>query len=509
MTTLSAPKRLLKNSLFLYFRMGLMMALSLFTSRVILQTLGEENFGIYNVVGGVVVLFSFISGSMQNATQRFLNIELGGGDQEQAGKVFNNSLQVHFVFAGIIFILAETIGLWFLTHKLKIPAGRMGAAHWVYQFSIITTVVNIVTMPYLSAIVAYERFDFYAIQSLITAVLKLVIVYLLLIGQLDKLILYAFLVLVVSILGQAMVMLYCRWQFTLTRWQRGEWDCALFKEMFAYSGWNFFGGISILASSQGLNMMLNMFCGVGVNAAMGIANQVNGAVSQFVSGFQQSYAPQIVQSYVADRNYFLKLLFVATKFSFLLMLFFGLPVIVNIDFLLGIWLKEVPQWSNDFAIWILIYGLIGTMANPLWSAIVATGKIKIDQIREACFVFFSLPIAYMLLRLGYSPVWVLVIRTLVYFCYNILRIFYLRDKVGLPSWDFFFNVFCRCILGAGLAALLPFWVVVQFTGWQAFIASGFASVLSVCFFSWFVIIKKSERVYLVDKIGGFIKAKLS
>ncbi|MGL4854379.1 MAG: oligosaccharide flippase family protein, partial [Lentisphaeria bacterium] len=256
----SAKRRLLKNSIMLYVRMALMMVIGLYTSRVVLQTLGVEDFGIYNVVGGVVVLFSFLTSAMQSATQRFLNIELGKKDLEQARRVFVTALNVHLILSGVIFILAETIGLWFLNVKLNIPIERMVAANWVYQFSIFTTVISIVTMPYMAAIIAHERMDFYAWQSVISGILRLVIVYLLGIFGSDKLIIYAILVFVVTALTQFFAMWYCGREFMVTHYKR-FWDRDLFREMFAFSSWSLFGGIGNMANSQGVSMVMNMFCG--------------------------------------------------------------------------------------------------------------------------------------------------------------------------------------------------------------------------------------------------------
>ena len=295
-------KRIAKNTLMLYVKMGVMMLVQLYTSRVVLQTLGVDDFGIYNVVGGVVVLFSFLNAAMSSATQRFLNFELGKGDLVQVGRVFSMSLTVHFCIAGLVLLLAETVGLWFLNSELNIPAERMVAANWVYQFSVATTLLGILLVPYNATIIAHERMGFYAWTSIVKAVLLLVIVYFLSIGEVDKLILYAGLVFAVNALMQGVYIVYCRRAFSKTALYRPFFDRELFRRLISFSGWSLFGGVADMCNSQGINMVMNIFCGVAVNAAMGIANQVNAAVYQFVSNFQIAFNPQLVKSYAANER---------------------------------------------------------------------------------------------------------------------------------------------------------------------------------------------------------------
>ena len=341
-------KRIFKNTMMLYCRMLLMLFVSLYTSRITLSTLGIENFGIYNVVGGVVVLFSFLSSAMSSATQRFLNFELGKSDGQRVRQVFGMSLVVHAVIAIIVLFLAETIGLWFLNNKLNIPDSRMVAANWVYQLSIFGTIVGILRVPYNATIIAHERMSYYAYLGIAEAILKLVVVFTLTLVSVDKLILFAILLQSVSLLLLFVNVTYCVRKFN-SAWPVFVKDRALFCDLISFSGWSLFGAVANVSRDQGVNVILNLFYGVTANAAMGVANQVNGAVYQFVSNFQVAFSPQIVKSYSAgERGYFNSLVFNASKYSFFLMWFLSLPVLVNTDFILNLWLKNPPEYASEF-----------------------------------------------------------------------------------------------------------------------------------------------------------------
>ena len=308
-------KRIAKNTLMLYVRMLLIMAVSLYTSRVILQALGVEDFGLYNVVGGVVVLFTFINNAMVTSTQRFLNFEIGGNNLDEARKVFSASLNIHIIIAGAFLLLAETVGLWFLNRYIQIPEGREIAANWVYQFSIIVSILNIIRSPYNAAIIAHEHMSFYAYVSIIEVILKLAIVYMVYLFA-DRLIAYAFLMMMVTLIVLGVYYIFCKRKYEICRYQF-EYDRKRYMALASFSGWSLFGSLANMGASQGINIILNMFFGVAVNAAMGIANQVNAAVYQFVSSFQTAFNPQIIKSYAADdRNYFISLILNSSRYSF-------------------------------------------------------------------------------------------------------------------------------------------------------------------------------------------------
>lgn len=293
-------KRIAKNTLFLYFRMLLMMGISLYTSRVVLKTLGVEDYGIYNVVGGIVAMFGFINGSMSSATQRYITFALGKGDKKRLQTVFCTTLQIHVLIAGIIVLLGETIGLWFLYSKMQIPIDRMNAAFWVLQASIIDSAIKVISVPYNADIVAHEKMSAFAYISILEAVLKLAIVYVLVVFVFDKLILYAFLLLTVQILIRFCYSSYCNKHFEETKY-RHIWDKALLKEMIGFAGWSMFGNLAAVLFGQGLNMLLNVFFGPVVNAARGIAVQVQIAIQQFVGNFQMALNPQITKTYATHK----------------------------------------------------------------------------------------------------------------------------------------------------------------------------------------------------------------
>lgn len=500
----SDNRRIAKNTLALYVRMAVMMAVSLFTSRVVLQTLGVEDFGIYNVVGGVVVLFSFLNAAMSSATQRFLNFELGRNDIVQAGRVFSMSVNVHFVIAGTVFLLAETIGLWFLNMQLNIPAARMEAANWVYQFSVFSTLLGIMLVPYNATIIAHERMGFYAWASVGNAILRLLIVYMLYIGNFDKLILYAILTFAVGVIMQIVNVAYCKKAFPQVAVYRPFWERKLFGELISFSGWSLFGGVANMCNSQGINMVLNIFCGVAVNAAMGIANQVNAAVYQFVSNFQVAFNPQIIKHYSAgEQEAFISLIFRASKISYFMMFFLALPLMLNAEFVLKLWLGIVPEYSAQFLQWILVFALIESLTGPLWMSIQAAGKIRNYQLIVSSLIFVNLPLSIILLWCGYSPVWVMAGRVFVNFFIMLWRIFYLRNKVNLPSFRYLKDVLIVVICSTFVASIIPvflFYCVPEDMEFLRFFSSSIFSVFSVLGTLWFIGLNQDEKKKIVETI---------
>ena len=334
MTQISNNKRIAKNTLLLYFRMIFMMAVSLYTSRVVLDALGVEDFGIYNVVGGVITLFSFVNGAMSSSTQRYITFELGKGNTSQLQKVFQTSMNVHLLVALLILFLGETAGLWFFYEKMVIPPLRMVSAFWVYQFSIFTMMIMVVSVPYNAVIIAHERMSTFAYISVFEVLLKLGIVYLLYLTSSDKLIVYAALLCFMQLLIRVIYGYYCSCHFDETRYQWG-WDSKLFREMLCFGGWNLWGGFAAVLFTQGVNILLNLFFGPAVNAARGIAVQVQGAVTQFSTNFQTAINPQITKSYaVGDYAYMHSLIFHSSKFTFLLLATISFPVLLETEMIL-------------------------------------------------------------------------------------------------------------------------------------------------------------------------------
>ena len=386
-------KRVAKNTLFLYFRMILIMLVTLYTSRVILAELGIKDYGVYNVVGGVVMMFSFLNNCMSTSTQRFMTFALGKGDFKKLKDVFSASLNIHIVIGLIIVLLAETIGLWFVNNKLVIPEDRIIAANWVYQFSILTFCVNIIQVPYNAVLIAHEKMNVYAYISIIEAILKLCIVYLLIIVSTDKLIVYGILVFCVQLLIRAIYQIYCKRNYEECKF-RLFWERDLYKQMSGFAGWNLFGSIAWLLRDQGLNIVLNLFFGPAINAARGIASQVSNAVMGFISNFQVALNPQITKNYAINNiEEMEKLSYLGVKFSFLLLFTMALPLCINIDYILHLWLVNVPNYSSIFIILIMIDSLVGNIFGvPFMTSLSATGNIRNYQIVVSCIILCILPI---------------------------------------------------------------------------------------------------------------------
>lgn len=406
-------KRIAKNTLLLYFRMLFMMAVSLFTSRVVLNTLGVEDFGIYSVVGGIVGMFVFINNSMSSATQRYITFALGKGDKNRLQTVFSTTLQIHALIAVLIVLLGETVGLWFLYNKMQIPAERMDAAFWVMQCSIVSMVVMIVSVPYNADIIAHEKMSAFAYISILEVVSKLVIVYLLLVFSYDKLILYAILILTIQILIRFCYSIYCNKHFEETRYKH-VWDKKLFKEMTGFAGWSLFGNMAGVLFGQGLNMLLNVFFGPVVNAARAVAVQVQGAIQQFVGNFQTALNPQITKTYASgELNEMHRLMFRSARFSFYLLFFLSLPVLYETDFILTVWLKMVPENAVVFLRIMICTSLIYTIANPLIIANQATGRVMKYQAVCGTILLLILPISYLCLKMGCPAYSVFIVHFLI------------------------------------------------------------------------------------------------
>ena len=333
-------KRIAKNTIMLYIRMLLMMAVTLYTSRVILQVLGVDDYGIYNLVAGFVTLFSFISRALTTAIQRFLNVALGRGDKDYFRNLFSTSINIFIFFSFIVLLIGETVGVWFVNTQLNIPDGRMEAVKWVFQFSLVVFILGLIRTPYNAAIIAHEKMDFYAYVSILEVLLKLAIVFMLRLFAYDKLILYADLFLLTMVLVTLIYYFYCRKKFLECRYKL-VWDKRLFKELLSFSGWSLMGQMAVVGRSQGESYFINHYHTVAVNAAQGVSHQVTGALNQFVSNFQTAFNPQLVQTYAAgEMKDHVQLLYRACKFSFYLLLILVVPVVFNIDVLLSTWLSS-------------------------------------------------------------------------------------------------------------------------------------------------------------------------
>lgn len=435
-----------KNTVFLYFRTFIIMLISLYTSRVVLEALGETDFGIYNLVGGIVVLFTFMNTAMSSATQRFLNYELGRNDTHEVGRVFSMSLTVHFCISAAVFIIGETVGLWFVVTQLNLPPDRYDAAVWVYHLSLLGCCVNIIRIPYNACIIAYERMSFYAYASIIESVLRLGIVFLLLLADHDKLIMYALLMFVVISVTNVIYLSYCHRHFKTSHY-KFFWDKTLFCKLTSFSGWSMFGSMANVGVNQGINIFFNIFYGVVLNAALGIAHQIQAAVSSFVSSFQTAFSPQIVKTYAAgEKDNFVALICRTSRLSYCLVFIVAPALIVCINPILKIWLTIVPEYTDEFAVIFIVYCMIDALSGPLWISVQATGDIKRYQILMSVLVFLNLPIMYLLLLIGISPIYVVAVRLIINIVSYLVRIIYLKRNIGFPAIYYTKNVMLRILL---------------------------------------------------------------
>lgn len=501
---MSNSSSIAKNTLALYFRQILIMLVSLYTVRVVLATLGAEGYGIYNVVAGVVVLFSFVNNAMATSVQRYLNFYLGKEDSQKTQEVYSKSLVIHGIICLIFIVLAETVGLWFVNQKLNIPDARRTAAFWCYQAAVITTLANIMRVPYNAVIIAYEKMTFFAGLSIVEAVLKLLVVFLLVVSPFDKLIFYSFLLTAVAFIILFCYKIYCNKKFEIAHYKKSN-DKVLGKELVSFSGWSLFGAVANVANSQGTNIVLNIFTNVTVNVAMGIANQVNSAVYSFVSNFQTAFNPQLVKSYAAgEKEEFNNLIFRTSKFSFLLLWIIVLPLSLNLKSVLTLWLKNLPDYSVGFVQLILIYSLIDAINGPLWTAVQARGKIKSYQIIVSLLIFANLPVSIVAFWLGANPYSVLIIRISLGIVITAFRIIYLKKNMELKAASFLVSVILRCVFVAFLSLALVWLCVSKLDGAIYFVLSCCLSVVFCGFLSFFVGFNKSERDVVLD----FMKRKV-
>ena len=489
--------------------MILTLGVSLYTSRVVLNTLGVEDFGIYNLVGGIVILFSFINGSMTSATQRFLNYEMGKKNYDEVHKIFCISVNVYFIITIVIVILAETIGLWFLNTKLNIPIDRMNAANIVYQFSILTFVATFFKVPYNASIVAYEKMGFYAWTSIVEVILKLIIVFALVYFLVDKLILYSVLTFAVSVIMFLIYQKFCRKKFTTCRYTYIH-DKKVIKELLGFSGWSMFGSVTVIGSNQGIAMILNIFLGVTINAAMGIANQVNTALYGFVSNFRIAFNPQLVKTYASGNiDAHKSLLFQTSKFSYFLLLILAVPVLFNTEEILGIWLKIVPDYAVIFTQLTIMLSLIEALSGPFWMSVSATGRIRVYQIIVSGILLLNLPLAYVFLKKGLSPEYVLLgklgIGVILYF----FRILYVRQFLQFSFMEVLRNLLIQVLLVTlfifGTLLLLKDKIMFQESIVLNVIVSSIISMSLSVIFVFFLGINRVERKLVIKYILNKIK----
>lgn len=438
-------KRIAKNTLMLYIRMLLIMGVTLYTSRIVLEQLGIEDYGIYNVVGGIIVLFSFITNSLQLASQRYYSYELEKSPNLDVTHVFKASLNLYIIFSLLFIVICQTLGYWILITKLNIPIERKAEAIWVFEISIITGVISIFRIPYNALIIAHEKIPIYAKYSIIEVILKVASIVALIYIKFDKLILYSILVGITTLLTNIVYMRYCHKEL-LHDYQNVKPQLEAMKGMLSFSSWMLLLGVANVSATQGINFILNIAYGVVINAAIGVANQVNSAVSQFITNFQTSFNPQLIKLYASKSFENLKnLLFNASRLSFLLLLILSWPIIINVNLILSIWLTDVPEYSGVIITWVLIYGLIDTFVNPIAIVVHATGEIKRYQFIASLFILSIIPLCFICIHYRIPPYAIFVCRAGINLFSLIWRIFYVKDIVYMTAWDYYSSVLKPCI----------------------------------------------------------------
>lgn len=499
-------KRIAKNTLLLYFRMLLTMAVTLYTSRIILSVLGVDDFGIFNVVGGVIAMLGFLNGSLSGASSRFLTYELGKKDKGNPKTIFSTILCIHFILALIIIIIGETLGLWFVHNKLVIPDNRMTAALWVYHCSILTAVISIISVPYNSLIIAKERMSAFAYISIVEVSLKLLIVWLLTLLPYDKLIVYAILYLCIQLFIRMLYNQYCSKHFWESR-VMPKFHPKQMKKIFIYAGWTMNGYLAVVGYTQGINILLNMFFGPMVNAARGIAVQVQTAVMTFVQNFQTATRPQIIKSYASkDLEYMHTLIIASSKYGFYLMLFISCPILLLTDPILRIWLGIIPEYASNFVRIMLLTGLLQPLSTTLTTAIHATGDIRKFQIFEGTSLLTVVPIAYFLLKYEHiSPEMVM----LTYLCIELvtqgIRIWIILPKIGMGYMDYLKKIISPLILPLLIMLFIIFNMEIPINLSLGFtILYSCIACLSISLCIYILGLGKKERNY----ISQFIKNKL-
>lgn len=508
-TTAENNKRIAKNTLLLYFRMLLTMVVSLYTSRIVLQALGVDDFGIYNVVGGVVAMFNVLSGSLSSAISRFITFELGKNDSEKLKRVFSTSLTIQIILAVIIAVVAEIVGIWFINEKMNIAAERLNAANWVFHFSVLTFIVNLISVPYNATIVAHERMSAFAYISILEVFGKLLIAFFIAFSPIDRLVFYAILMFIIALIIRFVYSQYCRRNFFECKYSF-LFDKQLVKQMFSFAGWSFVGSMASVTMNQGLDVLLNLFFGPAINAARAIAVQVQNALYSFTSNFQVAVNPQIIKYYSAGEiNKMHSLLFYGSKFSYYLLFVLAIPFVFDIDNVLSFWLKEVPDYTAIFFRLIIVISFINSLANSLQIAAQATGKIKKYQLVLGVLQLSILPLSYFYFKFISvdNPEVVFQIQIIILFIAQIVRIYFIYKMVKMNLNQYMFKVIWPIIKVSSTTLL-----VLYLLKYYLFDSQGVANFISYYVISVLIIVgvivslglTSGERSFLYKSIFSLI-----
>ena len=499
-------RRLARNTLLLYFRMFLLMLIGLITSRVVLRTLGIDDYGVYNVVGGVVTVFTFLTTSISAAISRYLAVGLGEGDPVRLRRIFSTGVLIQLALSLLLVLLVETAGVWWLNHRLVIPEGRLDAARRVLQCSLGIMVVGLLAVPYNAAIIAHERMSAFAVISLGEAALKLGVALLLYFSPADKLVSYAVLMLIVAVLVRAAYGFYCRKHFEESR-GRLVWDGALMREMTAFAGWSFFGSSAYVFNTQGVNQVVNLFFGVAVNAARGIVLQVENIVKQFVSNFLTALNPQITKSWAAgEHGPCFELVRKGAKYSWLVILAFFIPILGEAEWLLGAWLgpDKVPPHSAVFLRLALVGLLVDLVGNPLLTLVQATGRVKRYYLITGLTSYLGLPLVWLAFKLGAGPAWAYVVFIAVYLTVLVQRIVIAHRLTGFPVKPYL-RLVLLLVMTTCFALVFPIllrgldWA----PGWRLVVGT-LAGWATMAHYSWYFLLTSGERGFILRKIGKYL-----
>ncbi len=485
--------------------MLMVMLVSLYTVRVVLQTIGVEDYGIYNVVGGVMSMLTFVTSTMSSASIRFFSFELGRQDYDRLNKYFNVSVRCYIYIAIVIILLAETVGLWFVKTQLTIPPARIQAAIWVYQCSAVSFVLNVLMIPYSSLILAREKMSIYAYVGIGEVILNLLIVYALVLVSVDKLILYAILKLLITLCNAVFYIIYSSLKFKETKLIPYT-NRVMTLEVLNFSGWNLLGAMANVLCNQGINVLLNIFFNPIVNAARAIAYQINGVVSTFVTNFYSAVRPQITKQYAAHNlSQMMDLVFMSSRLCYFLSMIFVIPLMIEAPQILKIWLQDVPEYTVVFTRLVLGIALVEAIGYPFHASVAATGHIKYYQIVVSSFYILTIPISFMLLKLGYSPETVMIVSIITAILAQISRIYFMSKLLGMQIYEYATNVISRILVVTLLTCILTLFIKTLLDeGILNMIILIFSSICISILSIYLLGITKSERVqmneYLISKV---------
>ncbi|MBA7934715.1 lipopolysaccharide biosynthesis protein [Klebsiella sp. RHBSTW-00215] len=506
--SISSGKRLAKNTVFLYIRMIFMMLITLYSSRIVLKELGIIDFGLYNVIGGVVLLFSFLNGAMTAATQRFLSYELGKLIDSNVGAVFKACLHVHLVIALIVFVFGELIGLWMVNYLLKIPQGMFYAANIVFQFSLLTVVISVISIPYNALIIAFERMSVFSYISILDALLKLLAAFILIFLSVNKLVYYAVMLFIFSLMIRFVYALYCKFFIVEIR-SSNQYSKEFVWELTRFASWNLVGNLAVVTYTQGINILLNVLFGSPVNAARALALQVQTAIIGFSSSFQMAINPQITKTYSSGKlDEMHSLIFISSKLSFLLIFLLSFPILIETKFVLVLWLGQLPDYATEFCRIALLISIVEATSNPLIISAQATGNIKKYQLTVGGVLLLIIPISYAVAQITSSPISVFYVQVIVTILAQIIRLLFVRNMVSISLRKYFIKIVGRAIIFSVVVSIVPY-CMTKFIedGWERFIYTSLAFYFISFFSIYYIYLDKDEKIIIFNIIKQKILAK--